>query len=285
MNGQKLFGIPMIVQPTMAEKNKLAAQAQNLKKTEGPRKLYVGSLHYNINEEMLRAVFEPFGQIDKIIVQRDEAGISRGYGFVEFKDSESAEKAMSNLNGFELAGRAIKVNHVTERDMAVADSLDADDADMGIGMTPQSRAALMAKLAEGHNAGLTVPQLPVPAAPVASNCFVLSNMFDPLRVFAIGSSDVLSSVARETEPNWDADIRDDVYEECAKFGGVIHIYVDKLSQGNVYVKCATAQVATNASNALNGRFFAGKKIIAQFIPEGTYNLKFPAAVTSAFLRS
>ena len=46
----------------------------------------------------------------------------------------------------------------------------------------------------------------------------------------IGSSDVLSSVARETEPNWDADIRDDVYEECAKFGGVIHIYVDKLSQ-------------------------------------------------------
>ena len=49
-------------------------------------------------------------------------------------------------------------------------------------------------------------------------------------MFAIGSSDVLSSVARETEPNWDADIRDDVYEECAKFGGVIHIYVDKLSQ-------------------------------------------------------
>lgn len=105
-------------------------------------------------------------------------------------------------------------------------------------------------------------------------------------MFAIGSSDVLSSVARETEPNWDADIRDDVYEECAKFGGVIHIYVDKLSQvcgvcgggggcichpqwgvllslvfpiqGNVYVKCATAQVATNASNALNGRFFAGE---------------------------
>lgn len=33
------------------------------------------------------------------------------------------------------------------------DSLDNEDKDVGVGMTPQSRAALMAKLAEGHNAG------------------------------------------------------------------------------------------------------------------------------------
>lgn len=51
-----------------------------------------------------------------------------------------------------------------------------------------------------------------------------------IECLAIGSREGLFSVARETEPNWDADIRDDVYEECGKFGGVIHIYVDKLSQ-------------------------------------------------------
>ena len=49
-------------------------------------------------------------------------------------------------------------------------------------------------------------------------------------------------------------------------------------QGNVYVKCANPQVAASAFHSLNGRFFAGKQIIAQFIPETTYHLKFPAAV-------
>ena len=37
--------------------------AENLKKAEGPRKLYVGNLNNNINEIMLKAVFEPFGQV------------------------------------------------------------------------------------------------------------------------------------------------------------------------------------------------------------------------------
>ncbi len=67
---------------------------------------------------------------------------------------------MSNLNGFELAGRPMKVNHVTERDTSgmggaggAMEMLDGEDTDVGVGMTPQSRASLMAKLAEGHNAG------------------------------------------------------------------------------------------------------------------------------------
>jgi len=42
---------------------RLAAQAQNLKKAEGPKKLYVGSLHYNISEQMLKPIFEAFGQV------------------------------------------------------------------------------------------------------------------------------------------------------------------------------------------------------------------------------
>lgn len=60
---------------------------------------------------------------------------------------------MSNLNGFELAGRNMKVNHVTERDTSAMETLDGEDTDGGVGMTPQSRAALMARLAEGHNTG------------------------------------------------------------------------------------------------------------------------------------
>lgn len=52
-------------------------------------------------------------------------------------------------------------------------------------------------------------------------------------------------------------------------------------QGNVFVKCVTPQIAASAFNALNGRFFSGKKIVAQFIPEEAYHLKFPTSLKAA----
>lgn len=52
---------PMLMQ---AEKNRAAAAANNLQKgSSGPMRLYVGSLHFNITEEMLRGIFEPFGKV------------------------------------------------------------------------------------------------------------------------------------------------------------------------------------------------------------------------------
>ena len=46
--------------------SRAAANAENLKKPDGPRKLYVGNLHPNINEIMLKAVFEPFGMVSVV---------------------------------------------------------------------------------------------------------------------------------------------------------------------------------------------------------------------------
>ena len=50
--------------------------------------------------------------------------------------------------------------------------------------------------------------------PIATQCFMLSNMFDP---------------AEESAPNWDQEVRDDVIEEGSKHGGFLHIIVDKAS--------------------------------------------------------
>lgn len=86
---------------------------------------------------------------------------------------------MTNMNGVELAGRPMKVNNVTERDTTAMEALDGEDIDIGLGMTPAARAQLMAKLSDGHNAGLAVPQ--VSTVPTTSPCFMLSNMFDPSR--------------------------------------------------------------------------------------------------------
>ncbi len=62
---------------------RLAANAQNLMKNEHPCTLYVGSLRYDIQEDMLKRIFEPFGHVLKMEIHRDEQGKSKGYGFVQ----------------------------------------------------------------------------------------------------------------------------------------------------------------------------------------------------------
>ncbi|HCP44677.1 MAG TPA: RNA-binding protein, partial [Deltaproteobacteria bacterium] len=44
-----------------------------------------------------------------------ETGRSRGFGFVTFSESDSANSALQELNGSELDGRTIRVDTATER--------------------------------------------------------------------------------------------------------------------------------------------------------------------------
>lgn len=104
--------------------------------------------------------------------------------------------------------------------------------------------------------------------PLATQCFQLSNMFNP----------------QTEEVGWDTEIKDDVIEECNKHGGVIHIYVDKNSaQGNVYVKCPSIAVAIAAVNVLHGRWFVGKMITAAYVSLPTYHNLSPDSMTATQL--
>ncbi|KAI5737607.1 hypothetical protein M8J76_015034 [Diaphorina citri] len=290
LNGQKLLGIPIIVQPTQAEKNRAGNTLPNLQPrgTGGPMRLYIGSLHFNITEDMLRGIFEPFGKIDNIQLMVDpDTGRSKGYGFITFHSADDAKKAQEQLNGFELAGRPMKVGTVTDRNESVGggpSNLDTDEMERaGVDLGATGRLQLMFKLAEGtglelppaaasalnlaQNAILnsSTPQVSSSTAPpIATQCFLLANMFDP---------------ATETNPTWDVEIRDDVIEECNKHGGVLHVFVDKVSpQGNVYVKCPTINTAVAAVNSLHGRWFAGRIITAAYVPVINYHSLFPDTI-------
>ena len=46
-------------------------------------------------------------------------------------------------------------------------------------------------------------------------------------------------------------------------------------QGIVYLKYQSPAAAAIGRTAMNGRFFGGKQIIAQFVPEDTYHARFP----------
>ncbi|KAJ0969564.1 hypothetical protein J5N97_022441 [Dioscorea zingiberensis] len=307
LSGHLLLGQPVMVKPSEAEKNLVQSNTAGASGTAGAaalRKLYVGNLHFSITEEQLRQIFEPFGPVELVQLPLDlETGQCRGYGFVQFAQLEHA-KAAQSLNGkLDIAGRIIKVSAVTDH-VGVQDpganAADFDDEDGGaLALNARSRAILMQKLDRTGTASSiaeslgvpvlngTVPNqvgfglLPVngqPAMPAAvpglhtpiidpigepSECLLLKNMFDP---------------STETEPDFELDIKEDVQEECSKFGPLRHIYVDKNSNGFVYLQFENMLSAAGCQRAMHGRWFAGRSISATYMRPADYEAKFKGSM-------
>ncbi len=79
--------------------------------------LFVGSLAYATTDDSLKAFFETVGEVERASVATDrETGRSRGFGFVTFADEANNQKAIDQLNGKELDGRAITVNEARPRE-------------------------------------------------------------------------------------------------------------------------------------------------------------------------
>ncbi|XP_048570265.1 RNA-binding protein 39-like isoform X1 [Triticum urartu] len=253
-------------------------------------------------------VFEPFGQVELVQLPVDPlTGLCKGFGFIQFARLEDA-KAAQSLNGqLDIAGRVIKVSAVTDQGGVqlgtTTGDLD-DDEGGGLALNASSRALLMRKLdrsgtatsltggigAPGLNTSVGLPAAAsvlgapltaasllvqpvgaIPGAPLPivsqsadigtpTEFLLLKNMFDP---------------AVETDPDFDLDIRDDVQDECSKFGVVKHIFVDKHTAGFVYLHFDSATAAASAQRSLHGRWFAGKMITATFMTAQQYEMKFP----------
>jgi RNA recognition motif-containing protein len=79
-------------------------------------RLYVGNLSFNATNDTVRAAFASFGEITDVHVVSDrETGQSRGFGFVTMGTAQAAQKAIAEMSGAMLDGRALKVNEAEER--------------------------------------------------------------------------------------------------------------------------------------------------------------------------
>ena len=80
-------------------------------------RLYVGNLPFSTDEAALRSLFEQNERkVEEIHLVTDrESGRPRGFGFVEMSSAEHGQQAISQLDGFELDGRNLKVNEARER--------------------------------------------------------------------------------------------------------------------------------------------------------------------------
>lgn len=80
------------------------------------KKLFVGGLSWDTNDQGLHDAFATFGQVieAKVINDRD-TGRSRGFGFVTLADAGAAENAIREMDGASLDGRSIRVNEAQDR--------------------------------------------------------------------------------------------------------------------------------------------------------------------------
>jgi len=73
--------------------------------------IFVGNLARQATEDDLRQAFEAFGEVKSVNILKDKfSGESKGFGFVEMPSKDEAQKAIEEMNGKDLAGRAVNVN-------------------------------------------------------------------------------------------------------------------------------------------------------------------------------
>src|SRR5438093_12930424 len=80
-------------------------------------KLYVGNMPFTTTETDLQDLFAQAGPVSEVLLMQDKfTGKSRGFAFVTMATDEDAKKAISQLHGAQLGGRALTVNEARPRE-------------------------------------------------------------------------------------------------------------------------------------------------------------------------
>ncbi|KAK4095055.1 RNA splicing factor (Pad-1) [Purpureocillium lilacinum] len=316
LTGRPLENIPIIVKLTEAEKNRQVKKPDDGGQSSSApfHRLYIGNIHFNVTQEDLEAVFEPFGELDFAQLLMDDNGRSKGYGFVQYKEADNAREAMEKMNNFELAGRPIRVGLGNERSGAGADARNhgpngnfqgsafsgaggrgptaafdraggrddrngggsaLDDTDVaGVNFNNYSRDALMRKLARTEE-----PAGGRDDAQAAKPRVDVKPL--PVNVNTASRCIVLRNMydpAEEQSEQFIQELEEDVKTECEdKYGRVVHIAVDRNTPGEVYLKFDKVQGGENAIKGLNGRYFGGRMINASPVVDAIYSSIFSRA--------
>jgi len=124
MNQVRLYGKPIRVNKASADKQKTV---------EVGAELFVGNLDPMVTEQTLYDTFGRFGSlisapkvrpmlatlhcsILRTQVARDDANLSKGYGFISFSNFEASDEAIANMNGQYLMNKEISVQYAYKKD-------------------------------------------------------------------------------------------------------------------------------------------------------------------------
>jgi splicing factor U2AF subunit len=205
-------------------------------------RVFVGGLPYYLNEEQCRELLSSFGALKAFDLVKDrDTGQSKGYGFVVYMDPGVTDVACAGLNGMRMGERTLTVRRATEHNR---------DANQPTNMGIQPAAA---------------PAMPpmMPEAP-------------PSRIISL-----LEAVTKDELTNDEeyTEIVEDMRDECGKYGQVLNVVIPRPGQGGapdppgvgkVIVEYADVTAAMAGRQSMHGRRFAGRTVVATFLPEPAY---------------
>ena len=92
------------------------AKIEKMSKYQGVN-LYIKNLEDDVDDDKLRAEFEPFGTVTSCKVMRDDKGTSKGFGFVCFSSPDEATKAVAEMNNKMIGSKPLYVSMAQRREV------------------------------------------------------------------------------------------------------------------------------------------------------------------------
>ncbi|GLT82098.1 hypothetical protein SLE2022_005100 [Rubroshorea leprosula] len=102
LNGQVIEGKEIYVGPFIKKSDRINSSTEY-------NNLYVKNFDQNVTEETLGEKFSVFGTITSLVISKDSNGVSKGFGFVSFENSDDAKRAKEAMDGAQLGANVLYV--------------------------------------------------------------------------------------------------------------------------------------------------------------------------------
>ncbi|CAI9109370.1 OLC1v1009181C1 [Oldenlandia corymbosa var. corymbosa] len=214
---------------------------------DGPDRLFVGGLPYNLSEAEIKELLESLGTLRGFDLVRDrETGNSKGYAFCVYHNSSDADIACAYLNGTPMGGRKI---------------LTVRRANQGCNQ----------QLKPGQEQAFQQAQ-----QQIAIKMSMFQALATPTKVVCL--KDVVNVEELRNDDDYE-EIVDDMRAECGKFGTLANLLISRPGPngellpgvGRVFLEFADVESAVKARDGLNGRKFGGNPVVAVFYPENKFS--------------
>ncbi|KAJ1906882.1 splicing factor [Coemansia sp. IMI 209127] len=255
LSGERLLGVPIIVQPSEAQKNRESAVKQYSAEgvplsarsaAGGPpvddnRLVCVKQLLVEMEMRDLQSFFDLFGNVEYCHVEplSDANGSHPEWmAFVRFDRAADAHRAASRLHDLELFGARLRIR------MARNSEIESEDRRV-TGQQQTNKNSTFNETAAEATAKEVDTTDDINEA--AKHVLLLQNMVSP---------------EEESESDWVQDIENDVKGECSKYGSISKVHVDRGTMRDVYVRFDGEQAVERAKESMDGRWFGGRQILA-----------------------
>ncbi|CAD7696278.1 unnamed protein product [Ostreobium quekettii] len=199
--------------------------------TDAHERVFVGGLPYYLTEENCRELLGTFGAIKSFDLVKDrETGNSKGYGFVVYADPSVTDIACQGLNGLKMGDRVLTVRRATEGQ-------------------PRPDTSQVAQTAS------------------------ITSLSGATRVVSLAEAVTLEELQSDEDYK---EILEDMQEECSKYGVCTNIVIPRPipgaqmqppGVGKVIIEFSDVNAAVKARNAMHGRKFGGRTVVAAFLLE------------------